>query len=141
MCGITGLISKERVTEHQLDQLKLSVSKLESRGPDAEGIINYGRVAFGHRRLSIIDVSDTSNQPMENISGRYSIVFNGEIYNYKELKKDLVEQGYKFKTECDTEVLLQAYSRYGTAFLNKLNGFFAFAIYDWIRKEIAAQRA
>lgn len=130
MCGITGLISTKEITDDKLNRLKSATSKLNKRGPDAEGIKSYGKVAFGHRRLSIIATSQKSNQPLEDTSERYSIVFNGEIYNYKEIKKELITDGYIFKTESDTEVLINAYDRYGVAFLNKLNGFFAFAIYD-----------
>ncbi|MBL4709489.1 MAG: asparagine synthase (glutamine-hydrolyzing) [Flavobacteriales bacterium] len=130
MCGIAGIISNQVLVSNQLERLNNAVEKIAKRGPDAKGLENYGTAAIGHRRLSIIDTSDSSNQPMENDSGRYSIVFNGEIYNYKELKTELQEKGYAFKTNSDTEVLLQAYSCFGTNFLNKLNGFFAFAIFD-----------
>ena len=140
MCGIAGIISKTEVSDEEFKHLNSATRKLHKRGPDAEGIRNYGKVAFGHRRLSIIDTSDTSNQPLEDISNRYTIVFNGEIYNYKEIKEVLLQEGFKFKTESDTEVLLQAYIRYGTAFLNKLNGFFALAIYDKEEKSVLLAR-
>ena len=130
MCGIVGIISDQPIDPGNIASLQAATSKLKKRGPDAEGIENYGNAAFGHRRLSIIDTSVSSNQPLRDSSGRYSIVFNGEIYNYKELKEDLIKDGMSFQTESDTEVLLNCYIRYGTAFLNKLNGFFALAIYD-----------
>lgn len=130
MCGIAGIISNQVLASNQFDRLSNAVKKIAKRGPDAQGIRSYETTAFGHSRLSIIDTTESSNQPMENSSGRYSIVFNGEIYNYRELKSELLEKGYVFKTNSDTEVLLQAYDCYGTSFLNKLNGFFAFAIFD-----------
>lgn len=130
MCGIVGIISKNNLYETDLDCLNKAVEKLERRGPDASGIKPFEKIALGHRRLSIIDTGEASNQPMQDVSSRYTIVFNGEIYNYRELKKELREEGLSFNNESDTEVILQAYARYGTSFLNKLNGFFALAIYD-----------
>lgn len=130
MCGIAGIISKKDLAEGPLNNLASAIEQLEKRGPDAKGLKNCGRVAFGHRRLSIIDTTESANQPMTDLSERYTIVFNGEIYNYKEIREELLVDGYRFVTEGDTEVLLLAYIRYGTAFLNKLNGFFALAIYD-----------
>ena len=130
MCGITGIISNYNLSELEGKQVERAVAKIERRGPDAGGIKVHGSIIFGHRRLSIIDTNPASDQPMEDATERYSIVFNGEIYNYKTLKADLVIKGYVFKNESDTEVLLNGYDFYGTAFLNKLNGFFAFVIYD-----------
>ena len=130
MCGITGIIANYSLSNDELNRTAVAVKCLEKRGPDAEGIVNYGSAVLAHRRLSIIDTNTASNQPMEDVSKRYSIVFNGEIYNYKTLKKDLVEKGYEFNNASDTEVLMNGYDCYGTAFLNKLNGFFAFVIYD-----------
>lgn len=130
MCGIAGIISKAELDEKDINHLKKSIQSLEKRGPDAEGILNFGEVAFGHRRLSIIDTNEAANQPLTDSTNRFTIVFNGEIYNYQEIKDELLKEGYKFKTESDTEVVLNAYIRYGTSFLNKLNGFFAIAIHD-----------
>lgn len=130
MCGITGIISSYNLSECEGKQVVRAVAKIEKRGPDAEGIKSYGSSILGHRRLSIIDINPASDQPMEDATGRYSIVFNGEIYNHKILKADLTAKGYIFQNESDTEVLLNGYDFYGTAFLNKLNGFFAFVIYD-----------
>lgn len=103
---------------------------LSKRGPDVQDIYHNDHVGLGHRRLSIIDTSEQSNQPFWDQSERYCLIFNGEIYNYKELKKTLEEQGIVFRTTSDTEVLLYAYIIYGEECLEKLNGFFAFAIYD-----------
>lgn len=130
MCGISGIFSIEALSEEQFSRLTLSVAKLQKRGPDAEGKFKFNRAALGHRRLSIIDTSEASNQPFFDESKRYCMVFNGEIYNYQTLRQELITEGVSFRTEGDTEVLLKAYLRYGTSFLNKLDGFFALAIYD-----------
>jgi asparagine synthase (glutamine-hydrolysing) len=103
---------------------------LSKRGPDVQNIYHNDHIGFGHRRLSIIDTSSDSNQPFWDITERYCLIFNGEIYNYQELKSDIEKEGVTFRTSSDTEVLLYAYIQYGEAFLEKLNGFFAFAIYD-----------
>lgn len=101
------------------------------RGPDAEAVSKSNTSIFGHTRLSIIDVSERSNQPMSDSSGRYTLVFNGEIYNYKELKADLETKfNTRFITNSDTEVLLYGLTHYGADFIQKLNGFFAFGFYD-----------
>ena len=130
MCGIAGIIANYSLTDSELSRTKNAIQKLEKRGPDAEGFVSYDSTVLAHRRLSIIDTKSASNQPMEDVNRRYSIVFNGEIYNYKTLKIDLIEKGYLFNNDSDTEVLLNGYDCYGTAFFNKLNGFFAFVIYD-----------
>jgi asparagine synthase (glutamine-hydrolysing) len=135
MCGIAGIIGAYK--EHQLDAMLISQ---HHRGPDATGkYLDAGFAALGHNRLAIIDLSPQSNQPFIDVSGRYVIVFNGEIYNYIELKADLGNQ-YDFKTESDTEVLLAAYIIYGKECLQKLNGMFAFAICDKQEKRLFAAR-
>src|SRR5690606_17190828 len=103
---------------------------LEKRGPDYQDIYLDDRVALGHRRLSIIDTSEAGNQPMWDESGRYGIVFNGEIFNFSELQEDLKSSGTNFRSHCDTEVLLKLYIRDKEQCLEKLNGFFSFCIYD-----------
>ena len=108
------------------------------RGPDSGGIYIKDSIGLGHRRLSIIDIRDVSNQPMESNSGRFSIVFNGEIYNFKEIKKKL---NYNFKTNSDTEVILAAVEIKGIDwFLNIANGMFSFAIYDNFKKSLIIAR-
>jgi len=135
MCGIAGIIGD--FTEHQLDAM---LSGQHHRGPDATGKYKDDNfAALGHNRLAIIDLSAKSNQPFVDNSSRYVIVFNGEIYNYIELKKELQNQ-YVFKTESDTEVLLAAYIVYGKSCLEKLNGMFAFAIWDNNDKKLFAAR-
>lgn len=110
--------------------LAKSIDKLSRRGPDGRGSFIDDFVGLGHRRLSIIDTSSQGSQPMADESGRYKIVFNGEIFNYRELKKQLVDKGVSFSSESDTEVLLKLYMHEGKSCLEKLVGFFAFAIYD-----------
>src|SRR4051812_6552036 len=106
MCGISGIISND-TAEISLIRLKKMTDSIAHRGPDGEGhfVSKNGHVGLGHRRLSIIDLSHEADQPMHYMD-RYSIVFNGEIYNYIELKESLLKQGYKFTTSSDTEVLL-----------------------------------
>jgi asparagine synthase (glutamine-hydrolysing) len=135
MCGIVGIIGSYNVS--QLDGMLISQSH---RGPDATGkYFDENYAALGHNRLSIIDLSEQSNQPFLDPSGRYALVFNGEIYNYIELKAELLGQ-YDFKTESDTEVLLAAFIIYGKKCLEKFNGMFAFAIWDKQEKKLFAAR-
>ena len=125
MCGIAGIIGKYEVT-----QLDAMLTSQHHRGPDATAkYFDSDHAALGHNRLAIIDLSTESNQPFIDSTGRYVVVFNGEIYNYIEIKATLKNQ-YSFKTESDTEVLLAAFIIYGKAFLEKLNGMFSFAIWD-----------
>jgi len=106
------------------------------RGPDGSGVWSAPgeeRVTLGHRRLSIIDLSDDSSQPMVDATGRFALTYNGEIYNYRELAAELSAGGVAFRTQGDTEVLLEAYKRWGAACLDRFNGMFAFALYDSVR--------
>lgn len=128
MCGIFGSISIDGdIINDSLLQI-LSDSMIY-RGPDDEGIINKGSWAIGMRRLSIIDISG-GHQPISNNNKNIHLVANGEIYNYKELRKDLIKLGYEFKTKSDIEVILHLYIEYGLDAIHHLNGMFAFAIYD-----------
>ncbi|MDX5345810.1 MAG: asparagine synthase (glutamine-hydrolyzing), partial [Hymenobacteraceae bacterium] len=113
-----------------INKLEAATNAIESRGPDSSGTYVHGQAGLGHRRLSILDLTECGSQPMHDKSGRYTIVFNGEIFNYPELKKQLEAKGEEFKSTSDTEVLLRLYMLEGRTFLNKLNGFFAFAIHD-----------
>lgn len=128
MCGIAGFYSKTLT----LDSLKIITDRMHHRGPDASGYQLIDSCGLGHRRLSIIDLSDAANQPMTSHSERYTMVFNGEIYNYQEVAADLIKQNpsLAFKTHSDTEVILEAFEYWGTSFVNHLNGMFAIAIYD-----------
>lgn len=133
MCGIAGIMCWQR---EQTDVnrtktiIKHMMNLISHRGPDGEGelIIDEGHVFLGHRRLAIIDLSDAARQPMQSLDGRFSITYNGEIYNYLTLKKELELLGYCFTTKSDTEVLLKVYEEWGIAGIEKLNGIFAFAI-------------
>jgi asparagine synthase (glutamine-hydrolysing) len=139
MCGIAGILSADKCYKASLKQMTDAISH---RGPDGEGqwLDENAMVALGHRRLSIIDLSDNAAQPMHSIDGRYTIVFNGEIYNYVELKEPLVKAGHKFKNESDTEVLLKLYELEGEKCLQKLDGMFAFAIWDNSEKTLFCAR-
>lgn len=130
MCGITGIYAKNLSGKMHMINLSNATEQIARRGPNARGVWMNDYVGLGHRRLSILDVSYNASQPMKDTSGRYTIVFNGEIYNFRELKKEFVDSGIEFKSTSDTEVLLYAFIRYGAKCLDKLNGFFAFAIYD-----------
>jgi asparagine synthase (glutamine-hydrolysing) len=127
MCGITGSINLT------ID-LEKALNKIKHRGPDAYGIFENENIQFGHVRLSIIDLTIVANQPFVNAVNGSVLVFNGEIYNYKELRKEL-ESDHQFKTQSDTEVLFVGLQRYGIDFIHKLQGMFAFAFYDGLKKQ------
>ena len=126
MCGITGIIYKNKNVEAA--ELEKMTEKIKHRGPDSSGIYMDKNVGFGHRRLSIIDVSDHSNQPF--FYKDLILIFNGAIYNYLEIKDELISHGYIFKTTSDTEVLLLAYDKWGVDCVKKFNGMWSFAIHD-----------
>jgi len=128
MCGIVGSLSWSRPENRTI--IANMMSKIVHRGPDAGGLWEGDPITFGHRRLSILDVSANANQPMMDSSGRYIIVFNGEIYNFQLLRDSLLEQGLSFKTHSDTEVVLAAWKLWGVNALLRLEGMFAFAIWD-----------
>jgi asparagine synthase (glutamine-hydrolysing) len=128
MCAIVGWLSNEPNPAHSTIEAMADV--LSHRGPDARGFFVEGNVALGHRRLSVIDTSDAANQPMQDSTGRYVIVFNGEIYNFTGLRTQLAQTGHSFKTRSDTEVILEAYKRWHTGCLERLNGMFALALWD-----------
>lgn len=126
MCGITGFTGKYKNKEEILDKM---MNRIAHRGPDASGKYIDDYIALGHRRLSIID-EKTGNQPLYNESNTMAIVFNGEIYNYQELKKELINLGHIFKTNSDTEVILHGYEEWGDKVPTYLRGMFAFAIWN-----------
>jgi asparagine synthase (glutamine-hydrolysing) len=136
MCGIAGFYDKD-VKDSGL--IKSMLTEIAHRGPDASTFHQFENLWLGHRRLSIIDL-DTGDQPMFNQKGNLCIVFNGEIYNYKELRSDLIKKGYQFSTHSDTEVILNAYDHYRIDCFNLLNGIFAFAIYDLQNNELILVR-
>lgn len=129
MCGINGIVSKQ--SKEDKDQIiHLMNDRIQHRGPNAEGVYVDFQVALGQRRLSIIDLSDNGNQPIYNEDKSILIVYNGEVYNYQELREDLKKQGHEFTTNTDTEVLVHGYEEWGYKILDKLRGMFAFCIYD-----------
>ena len=130
MCGITGIFAFNLVGKFNLINITSATAALSKRGPDHQGIYTDSFVGLGHRRLSIIDTSSAANQPMWDEEKRYCIVFNGEIFNFLELKKELEAKGVSFSTLSDTEVLLKLFIQEKENCLNRLNGFFAFCIYD-----------
>jgi asparagine synthase (glutamine-hydrolysing) len=129
MCGISGIFSPQASESPSFELLQRMTAVLAHRGPDDNGFYRQGPVGLGHRRLSIIDVAG-GKQPIVSADGMKAIVFNGEIYNFKALRRTLTEQGYRFVTQSDTEVILAAYSAYGTRCVEQLRGMFAFAIWD-----------
>lgn len=129
MCGISGLIYMNKGIKYPENYLKKMTERVSHRGPDGNGIYTYQNVGFGHTRLSIIDLSKKGRQPM-NYKNKYTITYNGEIYNYKELRDKLTGMGYKFSNETDTEVILAAYDHWGQKCVEKFNGMWAFAIHD-----------
>ena len=162
MCGITGILSFDK----DLSVINRMTAALQKRGPDGSGVLysdisgentdwsyfgpkelpdltpqNRNMVlALGHTRLSIIDINERSSQPMCSADARYWIVYNGEIFNYIELRKELIDAGYEFKTESDTEVVINAYDYWGVDCLNKFNGMWAFCIYDKIAQKLFLSR-
>ena len=136
MCGIFGQIAIEGNIKTHKQKFLNTLNKLNHRGPDDEGFYINNKIAFGHKRLSIIDLSKSGNQPMISRNKNHIISYNGEIYNYKELKNDLISKGYKFFSNTDTEVLLNGIIDEGVHFINKCNGMFAFAYHD-IKKNIS----
>lgn len=137
MCGIAGYYNvNKKINQEKFEKM---VDIIEHRGPDDRGTYYWDGLALGHRRLSIIDLSLDGHQPFF-YKERYVMVFNGEIYNYKELKNELVEKGYHFKTKTDTEVLIAAYDCYGKECVQRFNGMWAFAIYDKQKNELYCAR-
>ncbi|MGH9867807.1 MAG: asparagine synthase (glutamine-hydrolyzing) [Candidatus Polarisedimenticolia bacterium] len=129
MCGIDGLCLLAHETPHP-DLLARMTERMSHRGPDAQGLLQKGNIGLGHRRLKIIDLSEAANQPMSTEDGLLSITFNGEVYNYRELRAQLQEMGETFRTQSDTEVVLRAFGRWGVESFRKLNGIYAFALCD-----------
>ncbi len=131
MCGITGFVSKDvaEPADARAARLDRMCASIIYRGPDEQGTVVAGRAALGMRRLSIIDIK-TGQQPIFTEDGNLAIVFNGEIYNFQELKRELSSLGHSFKTNSDTEVIVHAYEEYGEKCLDKLRGMFSFAIWD-----------
>src|SRR5947209_4099118 len=128
MCGFCGIISTKPDAEAAL--ISKMLGPLQVRGPDASGVFIQGKLGFGHRRLSILDLAPTSQQPMIDAELGLGIVFNGCIYNFKELRRELAAQGYKFFSDGDTEVILKAYAAWGACCVERFYGMFAFALWE-----------
>ena len=140
MCGIAGIFSARGIEDSHREWVKRMNSLQRHRGPDDEGFYADKSCVLGHRRLSIIDLSEMGHQPFVSDDGRYQLVYNGEIYNYIELRKELQGLGWEFRSRTDTEVLLKAYLQYGKDCLHKFNGMFAFALYDSVEKTLFLAR-
>lgn len=130
MCGLAGIFSQKGISSNDIEAVKCMCERLKHRGPDDEGLFHNENCVLGHRRLAIIDLSTAGRQPFVSDDNRYHLIFNGEIYNYIELRKELQHLGWQFRTNTDTEVLLKAFQQYGDACLSRFNGMFAFVIYD-----------
>lgn len=139
MCGIAGILNfnQQHVTASMLHSMG---EAMEHRGPDDRGIWAHQQIGFAHQRLSIIDTSNGGHQPMHTTDKRYTIVFNGEIYNHDEFRTELKAKGFTFQSASDTEVLLYLYITYGANMLHRLNGMFAFAIWDNQKQELFVAR-
>ena len=137
MCGIVGFTNNIQNPDKVIGDM---MDRIKHRGPDAEGKYIDGSIALGHRRLSIIDTGAGGNQPIFNEDGNIVIVFNGEIYNYREIREELRAEGHVFKTNTDTEVLVHGYEEYGTNLLEKLRGMFSFLIWDKNKKQLFGAR-
>jgi len=139
MCGISGFITYNSQGTHlSEEQLRMMSNRMTHRGPDHQGVFCLSHIGLAHNRLSIIDLSDAANQPMSY--GPYKIVFNGEVYNFQELRLQLESLGHQFKTHSDTEVVIAAYAQWGTDSFRKLNGIFAFAIFDTTNNDFVLVR-
>ncbi len=129
MCGIFGLYYRDRSRTVEERRVIAATDTMMHRGPDDSGYYMKGNVGLGHRRLSIIDLS-RGHQPMFNEDGRIALVYNGEIYNYKEIQEQLLGRGHVFTTDCDTEVIIHAYEEWGTKSVEKYIGMFVFCLWD-----------
>jgi len=137
MCGLCGIIG-EMDSRRRTESIRGMNGSMAHRGPNASGFYEGKGIALGHRRLSIIDLSEASNQPFADATGRYQLVFNGEIYNYMEIRSELND--YSFTTLSDTEVILAAYMKWGSACVSRLQGMFAFAIWDAVESRLFMAR-
>src|ERR1700716_3131745 len=139
MCGICGKVNFDRESPVSGTLLKGMADSIAHRGPDDEGFYISGQVGLGFRRLSIIDLA-TGHQPLSNEDGSVWIVFNGEIYNFQELRRRLIDQGHRFQTSSDTEPIVHLYEQEGVDGMERLRGMFAFAIWDARRRQLLLAR-
>ena len=139
MCGITGVFYFDKERKVDLSKLKRMTKKLFHRGPDGEGYFCKKNIGLGHRRLSIIDLN-TGDQPMFNDDKTITLVYNGEIYNYVEIRNELISKGHKFRSKSDTEVIIRSYEEWGIECQNKFNGMWAFALWDEKKQQLFLSR-
>src|SRR5213594_3471922 len=139
MCGIVGIVHRERDRPVAPETLRRMCAAIRHRGPDDEGLFVDGGVGLGMRRLSIIDLSG-GRQPIANEDGSKVIVFNGEIYNYRELRADLARRRHRFRTASDTEAIVHLYEEAGPAAVERLRGMFAFAVWDSEHRSLCLAR-
>ena len=137
MCGFVGFTNAIDNSNKVLGEM---MDKIRHRGPDSEGRYIDECIAMGFRRLSIIDITDSGNQPIFNEDKSKVLFFNGEIYNYREIRKELEEKGHKFTTHTDSETLIHGYEEFGEKLLDRLRGMFAFVIWDKEKKELFGAR-
>ena len=140
MCGIAGIIRKKGPLGDLNETVKVMTDKIQHRGPDGEGVYCHHNIALGHRRLAIIDRSSMGLQPMSYLNEQLVITYNGEIYNYLELRQQLEQKGYSFTSHTDTEVILAAYAEWGESCVTRFNGMWAFAILDKARQILFCSR-
>lgn len=138
MCGISGIINKSNIPCDEILLNKVN-DRIKHRGPDGDGFYVFKNLGLGHRRLAIIDLTESGKQPME-LNDRYFITYNGEVYNYIEIKSELSKAGVRFKTATDTEVVLKAYEFWGEDCVKKFNGMWAFAIFDKVKETVFISR-
>ena len=129
MCGIAGIINFDGEPASEI-QLQNMTNAIIHRGPDGKGHYINNNVGLGHRRLAIIDLSPSAHQPMQTVDKRFTITYNGEVYNFKSIRTELESKGYQFHSNTDSEVVLNAYVEWGKDCVHKFNGMFAFAILD-----------
>lgn len=139
MCGITGIVTSGK-TDPREERLEEALRRIAHRGPDRQSTLRDKGAALGHARLSIIAPGEEGDQPMKDHSGRYAIVFNGELYNYRELREELISEGIPFRSDSDTEVFLQWFIARGAAGLQRVDGFYAFAVWDREEESIVIGR-
>ena len=138
MCGIAGIL-RTAPTAAMRDEVSRMIGRVAHRGPDGEGIHVQDRVAIAHRRLSIIDLAG-GGQPMSNEDGTVWITYNGELYNYRELRRELLAAGHVFRTQSDTETIVHAYEQWGADCVTRFRGMFAFAIVDYRQRQVFLAR-
>ena len=139
MCGICGILNFNGKPAEE-SRVRKMMGEIKHRGPDDDGVFIKENLGLGFVRLSILDLSVSGHQPMIDSGGRFVLVYNGEIYNYIEIREELKSKGYKFLSNCDSEVLLYSYIEWGRGCLDKFNGMFAFLIYDLEKNKMFAAR-